>query len=81
MICVPNAILLLLPGLLAFGVSESALVNKIFTGVNLVVLGFVIISGFVKGNTDNWNLTLEDFNSTYRGINANITNASSLSKE
>uniref|UniRef100_A0A674BS20 Solute carrier family 7 member 3a n=1 Tax=Salmo trutta TaxID=8032 RepID=A0A674BS20_SALTR len=74
-------LVLLLTGLLAFGVSESALVNKIFTGVNLVVLGFVIISGFVKGNTDNWNLTLEDFNSTYRGINANITNASSLSKE
>uniref|UniRef100_A0A674BSY7 Solute carrier family 7 member 3a n=1 Tax=Salmo trutta TaxID=8032 RepID=A0A674BSY7_SALTR len=55
-------LVLLLTGLLAFGVSESALVNKIFTGVNLVVLGFVIISGFVKGNTDNWNLTLEDFN-------------------
>lgn len=48
-------------GLLAFGVSESALVNKIFTGINLVVLSFVIISGFVKGNTANWNLTLDDF--------------------
>lgn len=48
-------------GLLAFGVSESALVNKIFTGINLVVLSFVMISGFVKGNTANWNLTLEDF--------------------
>ena len=71
----PNAVLLLLPGLLAFGVSESALVNKIFTGVNLVVLGFVIISGFVKGDTVNWNLTLEDFN------NASNTNVSSLSKE
>lgn len=47
-------------GLLAFGVSESALVNKIFTGINLVVLGFVLISGFVKGDTANWNLSLED---------------------
>ncbi|XP_055799547.1 cationic amino acid transporter 3-like [Salvelinus fontinalis] len=74
-------LVLLLTGLLAFGVSESALVNKIFTGVNLVVLGFVIISGFVKGDTNNWNLTLDDFNNTYRVINANITNASSLSKE
>lgn len=53
--------LLLTSGLLAFGVSESALVNKIFTGINLVVLGFVIISGFVKGNTNNWNLTQEDY--------------------
>lgn len=48
-------------GLLAFGVNESALVNKIFTGINLVVLGFVMISGFVKGNTANWNLTKDDF--------------------
>ncbi|XP_034033966.1 cationic amino acid transporter 3a [Thalassophryne amazonica] len=54
-------LVLLLTGLLAFGVSESALVNKIFTGINLVVLGFVIISGFVKGNTANWNLTESDY--------------------
>ncbi|XP_030620892.1 cationic amino acid transporter 3 [Chanos chanos] len=60
-------LVMLLTGLLAFGVSESALVNKIFTGINLVVLGFVIISGFVKGDTANWNLTLEDYiNSTNR---------------
>uniref|UniRef100_A0A4W5N3J4 Solute carrier family 7 member 3a n=1 Tax=Hucho hucho TaxID=62062 RepID=A0A4W5N3J4_9TELE len=66
-------IVLLLTGLLAFGVSESALINKIFTGVNLVVLGFIIISGFVKGDTDHWNLTLEDFVNTY----PNDTNTSS----
>eukprot|EP00063_Salmo_salar_P080275 XP_014055110.1 PREDICTED: cationic amino acid transporter 3 [Salmo salar] len=57
-------LVLLLTGLLAFGVSESALVNKIFTGVNLVVLGFVIISGLVKGDRTNWNLTVEDFVNT-----------------
>ncbi|NWS76824.1 CTR3 protein, partial [Crotophaga sulcirostris] len=56
----------LLTALLAFGVSESALVNKIFTGVNLVVLGFVIIAGFVKGNIKNWQLSEEDYiNSSY----------------
>ncbi|XP_029029656.1 cationic amino acid transporter 3a [Betta splendens] len=54
-------LVLLLTGLLAFGVSESALVNKIFTCINLVVLGFVIISGFVKGNTDNWKLEEKDY--------------------
>ncbi|XP_061595474.1 cationic amino acid transporter 3a [Cololabis saira] len=65
-------LVLLLTGLLAFGVSESALVNKIFTGINLVVLGFVIISGFVKGDTANWNLTKDDYFS-YR----NSTNSTS----
>ncbi|XP_051514147.1 cationic amino acid transporter 3-like isoform X2 [Myxocyprinus asiaticus] len=60
-----NLILSYVIGLLAFGVSESALVNKIFTGVNLVVLTFVIISGFVKGDAANWNLTAKDYiNST-----------------
>lgn len=51
----------LLTALLAFGVSESALVNKIFTAVNLVVLGFVIIAGFVKGDIKNWQLSVEDY--------------------
>uniref|UniRef100_A0A665UAR1 Cationic amino acid transporter C-terminal domain-containing protein n=1 Tax=Echeneis naucrates TaxID=173247 RepID=A0A665UAR1_ECHNA len=69
-------LVLLLTGLLAFGVSESALVNKIFTGINLVVLGFVIISGFVKGNTANWNLTLNDY-ADFK----NHTNSSSVDKE
>uniref|UniRef100_A0A672FL56 Cationic amino acid transporter C-terminal domain-containing protein n=1 Tax=Salarias fasciatus TaxID=181472 RepID=A0A672FL56_SALFA len=69
-------LVLLLTGLLAFGVSESALVNKIFTGINLVVLGFVIISGFVKGDTANWNLTRDDY---FRSVNQ--TNGSDVDKE
>ncbi|NWX03179.1 CTR3 protein, partial [Caloenas nicobarica] len=51
----------LLTALLAFGVSESALVNKIFTAVNLVVLGFVVIAGFVKGDIKNWQLSEKDY--------------------
>jgi len=50
-------------------VSESALVNKIFTGINLVVLGFVIISGFVKGDTANWHLSQDDFERFYNQSN------------
>uniref|UniRef100_A0AAY4CXM6 Cationic amino acid transporter C-terminal domain-containing protein n=1 Tax=Denticeps clupeoides TaxID=299321 RepID=A0AAY4CXM6_9TELE len=65
-------LVLLLTGLLAFGVSESALVNKIFTGINLVVLGFVIISGFLKGDTHNWNLTKDDFINETNGTTAEV---------
>lgn len=46
---------------MAFGVNESALVNKIFTGINLVVLAFITISGFIKGNVANWSLTEDDY--------------------
>ncbi|XP_021009076.1 cationic amino acid transporter 3 [Mus caroli] len=55
------ALVLLLTGLLVLGASESALVTKVFTGMNLLVLGFVIISGFIKGEQRNWKLTKEDY--------------------
>lgn len=48
-------------GLLVLGASKSALVTKVFTGMNLLVLSFVIISGFIKGELRNWKLTKEDY--------------------
>uniref|UniRef100_A0A5F8G6C1 Solute carrier family 7 member 1 n=1 Tax=Monodelphis domestica TaxID=13616 RepID=A0A5F8G6C1_MONDO len=49
-------IILILTALLTFGVKESAMVNKVFTCINVLVLGFVMVSGFVKGSINNWQL-------------------------
>uniref|UniRef100_A0A8C7ACS5 Cationic amino acid transporter 3-like n=1 Tax=Neovison vison TaxID=452646 RepID=A0A8C7ACS5_NEOVI len=51
----------LAPGLLALGASESALITKVFMDVNLLVLSFVIFSGFMKGDLHHWQLTEEDY--------------------
>ncbi|XP_056601678.1 cationic amino acid transporter 2 family protein [Triplophysa dalaica] len=66
-------LIMLLAGVLAFGVKESAIVNKIFTVVNIAVLIFVIIAGFIKGDIGNWQITEEEiFNYT---ITANLSSS------
>ncbi|KAK2519128.1 Slc7a1 [Columba guinea] len=64
-------IIIILTGLLIFGVKESALVNKVFTCINILVLGFVVVSGFVKGSIKNWQLTEQDIYNTSHGIYGN----------
>ncbi|XP_056103368.1 cationic amino acid transporter 2 family protein [Rhinichthys klamathensis goyatoka] len=68
-------LIMVLAGILAFGVKESAIVNKIFTAVNMVVLVFVIIAGFIKGDLGNWQITQEDI------LNYTITANLSVSNE
>ncbi|KAF3826177.1 hypothetical protein GH733_006291 [Mirounga leonina] len=53
-------LVVLLTGLLALRASEFVPLTTVFTVVNLLVLGFVIISGFTKGKLHSWKLTEED---------------------
>ncbi|XP_004597177.2 cationic amino acid transporter 3-like [Ochotona princeps] len=62
-------LVLLLTGLLALGARESALVSKLFTGVNLLVLGCVIVSGFIQGQLRNWRLTEDDYSRALAAAN------------
>ncbi|XP_058599432.1 cationic amino acid transporter 3-like [Neofelis nebulosa] len=65
-------LVLLLIGLLTLWVDEIFLVNKVLTLVSLLVLTFVIITGFIKGDLHNWKLTEEDY------VKAGLNDTSSL---
>ncbi|XP_008425400.1 high affinity cationic amino acid transporter 1 [Poecilia reticulata] len=64
-------IIFILTGLLAFGVKESAMVNKVFTCINVLVLLFMVVSGLVKGTLKNWQVDPEEI------LHVNHTNSSS----
>uniref|UniRef100_UPI0037E9BAD1 cationic amino acid transporter 2-like n=1 Tax=Semicossyphus pulcher TaxID=241346 RepID=UPI0037E9BAD1 len=52
-------LIMLLAGILAYGVKESAVLNTVFTAVNVAVLVFIIIAGFIKGDINNWYISQE----------------------
>ncbi|XP_008184790.2 high affinity cationic amino acid transporter 1 [Acyrthosiphon pisum] len=42
--------------LVAWGVRESSFTNNIFTTLNLITVGIVIVTGFYKANYSNWSI-------------------------
>ncbi|XP_052511783.1 cationic amino acid transporter 3-like [Budorcas taxicolor] len=54
-------LVLLMTGPPLLGARESILVTKISIGINILVLIFIIITGFVKGDLHNWKLTEQDY--------------------
>ncbi|XP_070772653.1 cationic amino acid transporter 2-like [Enoplosus armatus] len=59
-------LIMLLAGILAYGVKESAVLNTVFTAVNVAVLVFIIIAGFIKGDINNWRISQETILNTTR---------------
>uniref|UniRef100_A0A8C6DZC5 Cationic amino acid transporter C-terminal domain-containing protein n=1 Tax=Moschus moschiferus TaxID=68415 RepID=A0A8C6DZC5_MOSMO len=53
-------LVLLMTGLLVLGARVTTLMIKVFTGLNLFVPIFMIVSGFIKGDPHNWQLTEQD---------------------
>ena len=46
--------------ILAVGVKESSRFNNLFTGVNLLVVTYIVICGVFKSETHNWNIDPEE---------------------
>ncbi|XP_065776848.1 cationic amino acid transporter 3-like [Muntiacus reevesi] len=55
------ALLLVMIGVMLLGSYASPLIIKVFTGINIFVPIFTIISGFIKGDLHNWQLTEQDY--------------------
>ncbi|KAL3862749.1 hypothetical protein ACJMK2_008699 [Sinanodonta woodiana] len=60
-------ITLLLTAILAAGAKESSRVNNLFTGVNLLVVTYIVICGAFKADPHNWNINPSEVKS------ANVT--------
>ncbi|XP_061828382.1 high affinity cationic amino acid transporter 1-like isoform X2 [Nerophis lumbriciformis] len=73
-------IIMVMTGVLSFGVKESAMLSKVFTSINILVLVSVMISGCIKGDVKNWNLNADAIISAAIHNSPNGTDHSELKK-
>jgi len=52
-------LVMLITLLMVVGVKESTFMNKLFTGINIVVIGFIVIAGSLKADISNWRIKPE----------------------
>ncbi|XP_060857049.1 high affinity cationic amino acid transporter 1-like [Metopolophium dirhodum] len=61
------SLVVLLSFLLSWGVRESAMINNVFTIVNLLTVGTVVVSGLFKINFHNWSISKQDIPASANG--------------
>ncbi|XP_070306476.1 cationic amino acid transporter 3-like [Odocoileus virginianus] len=66
-------LVLLMTGLLVLGARMTTLMIKVSTGLNLFIPIFMILSGFIKGDLHNWQLTEQDYRSNTSGSSSTFS--------
>ncbi|KAB0349877.1 hypothetical protein FD754_014734 [Muntiacus muntjak] len=66
-------LVLLMTGLLVLGARVTTLIIKVSTGLNLFVPIFMILSGFIKGDLHNWQLTEQDYRANTSGSSSTFS--------
>jgi len=67
-------VIILLALLLAAGAKEFAIVNKLFTGINIGVIIFVLVAGMFQIDFHNWSLSPQEvFDITTNSTSSNVT--------
>ncbi|KAM9756634.1 cationic amino acid transporter 3-like [Dama dama] len=72
-----NVLLYLMAGLLVLGARVTTLIIKVSTGLNLFVPIFMILSGFIKGDLHNWQLTEQDYRANISGSSSTFRSGGS----
>ncbi|XP_065776837.1 cationic amino acid transporter 3-like [Muntiacus reevesi] len=66
-------LVLLMTGLLVLGARVTTLIIKVSTGLNLFVPIFMILSGVIKGDLHNWQLTEQDYRANTSGSSSTFS--------